>query len=100
MPLEHSRYIVNHQLVTYGAPNFQTDAKVVEVVRPSTRVEYDRINPACNLPIVVIQNTGENVLTSVKITYGVRGGTPLTHTWTGSLDFMESIEVVLPVSNA
>ncbi|CAM9915195.1 unnamed protein product, partial [Chrysoparadoxa australica] len=94
-----SRYIVNHLLVTYGEANFQHDAAIIDVMRPSTKTAYDRFNPACNLPIVVLQNTGEVDLTSCVITYSVVGGTPQTFNWTGSLGLMESEEVVLPVND-
>jgi hypothetical protein len=92
-----SRYIVNHLLVTYGDVNFTNDAAVIEIQRPSMRVEYDRTNPACSRPIVVIQNTGSANLNSLKILYSVVGGTPKLFNWTGSLEFMETEEVVLPV---
>lgn len=94
-----SRYIVNHLLVTYGEANFQNDAAITDVMRPSMKTEYDRFNPACNLPIVVLQNTGETELTSCVITYQVEGGTAQTFNWTGNLSLMESEEVVLPVND-
>lgn len=92
-----SRYIVNHQLVTYGAPNFETDARLADVMRPSNKAEYQRVNPVCNAPIVVIENTGSETLTSATITYYVHGGNALTYEWTGSLEFLEKEEVALPL---
>lgn len=92
-----SRYIVNHQLVTYGSPNFQNDARMADVIRPSNKVEYARINPVCNAPIVVLENTGSATLTSATITYYVHGGNKLTYDWTGTLEFMEQEEVSLPL---
>lgn len=92
-----SRYIVNHQLVTYGSPNFQNDARIADVMRPSNKVEYGRMNPVCNAPIVVLENTGSETLTSATITYYVHGGNKLTYEWSGSLAFLESEEVALPL---
>lgn len=94
-----SRYIVNHQLVSYGAPNHTLDAAIFEVQRPSNRVEWARENPICSQPIVVIQNTGSTALTSLKITYQVRGGTSKTFNWSGNLGFMDKESVVLPVED-
>ena len=94
-----SRYIVNHLLVTYGEPNFQVDGEIVEVQRPSNRTEYARVNPACSQPIVVIRNNGTTTMTSAKISYQVAGGTALTFDWTGSLEYLETEEVVLPVND-
>ena len=97
--MDQANYLVSNQLVTYGAPSFNADAALVDVVRPSKKVEHERFNPACNLPIVVIQNTGANTLTSLQIDYQVRGGNSLTYNWEGSLEMMETEEVVLPVDD-
>jgi len=94
-----SRYLVNVQLVTYGEANFDLDAGIVEVKQPSNRVEYDRINPICNDPVISIQNTGSTTLTSLVITYEVSGGVSEEYTWTGSLDFLEKEDVTLPISD-
>ncbi|MFN8154994.1 MAG: LamG-like jellyroll fold domain-containing protein [Bacteroidia bacterium] len=91
-----SRYRVNNQLVSYGAPNFTNDAAVGYVKNPTDYVEFERTNPICNQPIVAIKNTGSNTLTSLDITYGRLGGTMSTYTWTGSLAFLQSAEVTLP----
>jgi hypothetical protein len=58
-----SRYDVSNQLVSYGAPNFTRDASIYQIVRPSSRIEFARINPACDQPIVTIQNSGSAQLT-------------------------------------
>ena len=88
-----ANYLVSNQLVTYGAPNFNQDAALVEIKRPSRRVEYERINPACNLPIVLIRNTGVTELTNLTITYWIDGGESLSYEWNGNLGFMEEEEV-------
>ncbi len=90
-----SRYIISHLLVNYGAPNHSLDARVIDIMNPSNKVEYARENPICNTPKVVIQNTGSTPLTSVKIEYGLNGVHQLTHQWTGNLDFMETATVEL-----
>ncbi len=97
--LTQANYLVSNQLVTYGPANFSTDAAVIDVIRPSTKVEHERFNPACNTPVVLIQNTGANTLTSLDISYRVIGGEPLSYTWTGSLEMMETEEVALPVND-
>ena len=92
-----SNYIVNHQMVTYGAANHTLDAAVVEVKQPSTRVEYDRHNSICNEPKITIRNTGSTTLTSLTINYWVNDAPiPEVFEWTGSLEFMEETEVTLP----
>ncbi|MEM8906658.1 MAG: LamG-like jellyroll fold domain-containing protein, partial [Bacteroidota bacterium] len=97
--LSEANYLVSTQLVSYGAPNRSIDVAVQEIKRPSKRVEFARINPACNQPIVLIQNLGATELTSLSIEYGIQNGNSLTYEWTGSLAFLESEEVVLPVDD-
>ena len=94
-----SRYITSHQLVTYGAASFGFDASITEIKRPTEQIEYDRVNPVCNDPVVVLRNTGQFTLTTATITYKVDGNNAETYQWSGNLEFMESEEVVLPVSD-
>jgi len=95
-----SRYIVNNQLVSYGAPNFTLDAEIVEIQRPSKRVEYSRENPVCYHPSIIIRNTGSTNLTSLKIMYGVSGGTQKVYNWTGYLPFDNKVMVQLPIQES
>ena len=91
-----SNYRINNQLVSYGGPNFVLDAALNYIKSPSMRVEFQRLNPICNNPIVSIKNTGSTTLTSLDIIYGRVGGTMSTYHWTGSLSFLASAEVTLP----
>ena len=92
-----SNYIVNHQLVSYGAINHAVDARLLEVKNPSKRVEFARFNSNCHKPVVVIQNTGSTEMTSATIKYWINDAkTPLTYNWTGKLAFLETVEVGLP----
>ncbi len=92
-----SNYIVNNQLVSYGAPNFNLDAAVVDIIDPSSYIEYKRFNFICANPTIVIQNTGSTALTSLTIEYWINNASsPETYTWTGNLAFLEKAEVDLP----
>lgn len=94
-----SRYIANHQLVAYGPANFTTDAAIVDIVTPSSKVEYSKSSVICGAPTIVIQNTGATALTSATIEYWVNSAaTKQTYTWSGNLAFMEKETVLLPVS--
>lgn len=95
-----SRYIINMQLVSYGSPNFELDAELVDIQRPSKRIEFGRVNPVCYHPTVVIRNTGSTTLTSLNITYGVSGGSTETFAWSGSLEFNKMDTVALPMPDA
>ena len=90
-------YIASHQLVSYGAPHHTLDAAVVEVRKPSDRVEFSRFGTICHTPTVVIQNTGSQSLSSLTIKYWINdASTRETYNWTGNLGTMESDSVDLP----
>jgi hypothetical protein len=93
------RYIVSHQLVTYGDPNHANDASILEIRKPNDNVLYTRLNPACDQPVVVIQNTGEEELQAVTIEYWVNDGNKKSYEWTGRLPYMLSREVELPAGD-
>jgi len=94
-----SRYDPSHQLVSYGAPNFNLNAGIVEIKRPSDRIAYGRINPACDLPIVVIRNNGSQALTSLHFDYYVTHGPHQGYDWKGKLNFLDTQSVTLPVDS-
>lgn len=94
-----TRYLTSHLLVGYGPKNFALNAAIEKVKVPSDRSRYARFNPACSQPTVIIKNEGSTPLTSLEFSYNVRGGTPVSYSWTGSLAFRETEEVILPLSN-
>ncbi len=96
-----ANYLVNNLLVTYGAYNFQVDVAIEDVMRPNAdRVEYARLNPVCNTPTILIKNTGEELVESIKFTYQTRADNEETYTWFGFLEQQEVVEIVLPIPSA
>ena len=47
-------------------------------------------------PVVTIRNNGSETLTSLDFNYSVNEGVVHTHSWNGSLDFLETASVTLP----
>jgi hypothetical protein len=97
--LSEANYLVSAQLVTYGPRNFELDARLVDIIRPSTRVEYERFNPTCDDPLIRVRNTGGQAITSLRIEYGTTGGSPLSYDWTGNLAPDAEVEIALPVDD-
>ncbi|MBE50405.1 MAG: hypothetical protein CMP51_01810 [Flavobacteriales bacterium] len=89
-------YIIDCQLFLYSDPNFSNDVEIVDIIKPSLKDEYSRMNPICGKPLIKIRNYGKDPLSSVDIEYGVLGGTTHTYKWTGSLLFLQEEEVELP----
>jgi hypothetical protein len=88
-------YQIEDQLVTYGAANFTLDAGIYNVLSPTTDDMWKRHNPVCAKPEIVIRNSGSTTLSSLDINYGIEGAAMSTYHWTGSLDFMETQNVML-----
>ncbi len=90
---------MSHQLISYWAPNFSNNAAIYDILAPSSKDEYSRINPICKEPHIVIQNTGKSMLKSLRIEYGLSNGVKSVYEWHGDLDFLEKEEVILPLMN-
>lgn len=61
--------------------------------------EIEEISDQCGLdfgPRVIVQNTGDNTLTSLDFEYSVNGGTPANYTWNGSIDSYQIETIQLP----
>ncbi len=92
-------YLAAHQLITYGGPNFSTDASILDVLHPSEKVLYSRTNPICSSPKILVQNTGSVTLTSIALEYWINNATTKqTFTWTGSLAFLDTVTISLPIA--
>ena len=91
------RWEVSTQLIGYGAPNFTNDAAIADVISPNNWEYYSRLNPICGTPVVVLQNTGGQDLTSCTISYGAQGSKLSTYQWKGSLKFLAKDTVALPI---
>ncbi|MBI5541480.1 MAG: T9SS type A sorting domain-containing protein [Bacteroidia bacterium] len=92
----YGNYVIESQLVQYSSPNFNLDASIEAIISPSTNKIYSRFNPVCGQPHILIKNTGATTLTSLNITYGPVGGNSNVFTWTGNLEFMDTVSVYLP----
>ncbi|MCB0456632.1 MAG: Omp28-related outer membrane protein [Flavobacteriaceae bacterium] len=80
----------NGSFPTYSNFEFQNDAtaKLVQQIPDQCGFDFS--------PVVEIQNTGENAITSLNIDYSINGGTVETYTWTGNLTSLQTEAVELP----
>ncbi|MGB0933749.1 MAG: T9SS type A sorting domain-containing protein [Lishizhenia sp.] len=96
---ESGNYVIASQLISYGAPNFQNDAAIVDVLNPNGWEYYSKWNPTCSNPQIIIQNTGAQNLTSCKIKIWVSYGNYVEYVWTGDLAFLEKEIIEIPITN-
>ena len=87
---------MSHQLFTYGPPNFKLDAAIEDIIAPSDKDSYSRVNPICLNPRIIIRNLGEIPLKTATIRYGLHDGPKSEYTWNGRLEFLEREEIFLP----
>lgn len=93
---KNGNYLMSHQIFTYGKPNFKNDAAIVDIVAPSSKDQYSRVNPICTNPHVIIQNTGSRPLKKLNFKYGLKSGKKTKYTWNGELKFLEKAHIILP----
>ena len=89
-------YQIESQLITYSQPNFNLDAAMEEIIAPNVNQLYNRFNPICGRPVIVIKNNGKIELTNCGIKYGAIGGKTQLYQWTGNLAFMDTAAIILP----
>lgn len=91
-----SRYIVNTQVVKYGAMNFNLDAALEQIITPSPNVAHTRKNPICSNPIIEFKNNGTTDIQEVTFSYGINDIATNTYTWKGSLKPLQKQTIALP----
>lgn len=98
--MTEANYLVSNQLVTYGPWNHAVDAALEAVIRPTLQWEYQRLNPACNAPTVLVRNSGSETITSIQFEYQVLDG-PFSndYTWEGNLTAGQEMVIELPQEN-
>jgi len=89
-------YQVESQLVTYGKNNFRLDASLEEILSPNRDQFYNRWNPMCSDPVIIIKNNGSDSVRTAAISYGPAGGTVRHFLWKGRLGFADTARIHLP----
>ena len=90
---------MTHQLFTYGPPNYEIDAEIVEIISPNTEQRFQRINPDLSHPKIKIKNTGKYDLRSLEIIYGLKNKKKSFYNWRGNLSFLQEAILELPPPN-
>lgn len=90
------RYYQAHQLIQYGPLRAACDLRLDEILAPSTRDEFRRLNPISISPRVRVQNLGQAGLRTFRIRYGLTGRMSSVTTWQGTLAHGEMVELDLP----
>ena len=83
-------------LFFYTAPLQKFDVAVDQIVVPTNKQQFARLNPAGFSPQVIIRNLGSANLQTLTITYGTEGFPKAEFHWKGNLKFNETELIFLP----
>jgi hypothetical protein len=89
-------YQIESQLITYTEPNYSINVSLEEILSPNSTPNYNRFNPMCGSPEIIIKNNGKYPLTSVDVYYAPSGGINQAYHWTGNLPFQDTTHIILP----
>lgn len=84
-------------LITYSAPNFQNDAEIYDVLYPTKKDMFKRMQPVCGNAAVVLRNSGAHTLTEAKFKITINQTDSFEYTWSGELKFLETDTVYIPL---
>ena len=87
---------ISAYLFQYSAPVQRFDVAVDQIIVPTNKQKFARLNPAGFCPQLLIRNLGSENLRSLTITYGTIGFPNAVFHWKGDLKFNEVEQVFLP----
>ena len=93
---EGGNYEMAMHLFEYSSPNYKLDLELADILAPSTRQEYRRMNPLSLNPVIRVRNNGTDTIETLSVAYGLEGSKPSIFKWTGKLGFMQSTDIILP----
>ncbi len=83
-------------LFHYTDPLKRVDMAVEDIVVPTDKQQFSRLNPASFNPRVIIRNLGKDNLRSANIKYGTAGFEQRVYKWKGDLAFNQATVIILP----
>ena len=89
-------FFMTHQLFSYGEPNYETEVELLEIITPSSKKTYRRLNPDLSQIKIIIKNNGKFEIRSLKIEYGLVDGVKSVYNWVGDLKFLKEKIIDLP----
>ncbi|MCU0442678.1 MAG: hypothetical protein MUE96_09795 [Bacteroidia bacterium] len=89
-------YNIALQLIFYKEAKYEVDARIEDVLAPTTQFWHNRSNPICDNPKILLKNWGTAPLTSAWIHYKIGNAQAQGWQWTGQLKEHEETVVTLP----
>ena len=87
---------ISAYLFQYSTPVQKFDVAVDQIIVPTNKQQYARLNPSGFGPQLLIRNLGSENLRTLTFTYGTLGFPKSVYHWKGDLKFNEVEQVFLP----
>lgn len=87
--------VISAYIVQYEAP-LKIDVSVTDVMVPSDKGIYSRLNPSGANPQIIVRNNGIDTLRSMIIEYGTVGFLQNSYRWDGALAFDQTETISMP----
>lgn len=88
--------VLSAYLIQYKKATAKHDVAVADVISPSNKDAYQRLNPTFLQPQVVIKNYGSVVINRITVRYGTKGFAKKTYNWKGNLQAGKETVITLP----
>jgi hypothetical protein len=92
-------WYISSYLITYGKLNFQLDAELEDIITPTRKDIYRRLNPISTSPVIIVKNRGTEKITKLNFEYGIVGATQYSYEWDGDIESLASVQIKLPPLN-
>jgi len=90
------RWIITAYIITYSNLKFNLDAEIQDIIAPSNKDIYSRLNPTSTHPIILVRNRGSETITKLKFKYGIVNSNEYTYVWNGEIPSLSSQQIILP----
>ena len=88
-------YKTEIQVMEFKDSKYGIDVSIENIHSPTKADLFNKINPICGSPEIVIRNNGTEKLKSVGVFYNLEGEEEQFYYWKGELDFMEMDTIYL-----
>jgi hypothetical protein len=93
---EKGNFEMAMHLFEYSSPNYHLELELNDILAPSTRQEFRRMNPVSLNPVIRVKNNGTDTVYQFVVKYGLDGNEQSSYTWSGRLGFMQVADIILP----
>ncbi len=88
--------VISAYLIEYEKPTQEIDASITDIMVPSGKDSYSRLNPALANARIILANSGAQTINLLEIEYGTIGFPKNKFVWQGKIETWQSDTILLP----